>query len=467
MYISKLQVLAPGETAAPGTATGKAGIAASHVLGTPFNVTVNAVDQYWNLISAAPGDTIAITCTDNTATLPADAALAAGTQVFPITLNQRGSFTVTATNTSNALIANGVSASIASAVSLVWQGDGSVNLWNTNNALNWSNLVFGVTYYANGDSVAFDDAGSTTPAVNIVGTVTPASVTLASANNYTFVSTNGGGIGGTAGLTKTGSGTLTLSTSNTYSGGSSFSDGMVILSNANALPTSGTLAMTNNMLVLAAANIARGSITVGGPSAGFAAVGANRSVSLGNITWGNANFFSGSVTDVLVLGRAADSFTLDFQSQIDFGTGGNRIIQVDNGAAAVDVVISGRIQDNSATPGNLIKTGAGTLQLSHATSNYEGATEIQNGTVILTGGFNSGNSFVLGNGTTSGVLQLGNASTIKNLVVGSLTTSGTGTGNRVVGGNASVSTLTVNAGADVTLRLASSAARVPIRIIWP
>jgi autotransporter-associated beta strand protein len=445
---SKLQVLAPGETAAPGTATGKAGAPACNLAGTPFNVTVNAVDQYWNFISAAPGDTIAISSTDNTATLPADAPLAAGTQVFPITFNQRGSLTITATNTSNALITNGVSALIVSSVSLVWQGDGSVNLWNTNNALNWSNLLFGVTYYANGDEVTFDNAGSSTPAVNIVGIVTPSALTVNSANNYTLGSTTSGGIGGPARLTKLGAGTLTLSTSNSYSGGSSFSDGVVILTNANALPGSGTLAMTNSMLVLAAANLTRGSITVGGPIAGFAAVGSNRSVSLGNITWGNATFFSGSVTDVLVLGRATDSLTLDFQSQIDFGTGGNRIIQVDNGAAAVDAVISGRIQDNSATPGNLIKTGAGTLQLLHPTSNYEGATEIQDGTVILTGGFNSDNAFVLGNGTTSGVFQLGNASTNKNLTVGDLTTDGTGNGNRVVGGNANVSVLTVNNATD-------------------
>jgi autotransporter-associated beta strand protein len=441
---SKLQVLAPGETAAPGTATGKAGAPTSHLAGTPFNFTVNAVDQYWNLISAAPGDTIAITSTDNTATLPADAPLVAGTQVFPITFNQRGSLTITATNTSNALFTNGVSASIVSSVSLVWQGDGSVNLWNTNSALNWSNLLFGVTYYANGDEVTFDSVGSSTPAVNIVGIVTPSALTVNSANNYTLGSTTSGGIGGPARLTKSGAGTLTLSTSNSYTGGSSFSDGVVILTNANALPTSGTLAMTNSMLVLAANSLTRASITVGGPIAGFAAVGANRSVSLGNITWGNATFFSGSVTDVLVLGRATDSFTLDFQSQIDFGTGGNRIIQVDNGAAAVDAVISGRIQDNSATPGNLIKTGAGTLQLSHPTSNYEGVTEVQDGTVILTGGMNSGNAFILGNGATSGVLQLGNASTNKNLVVGSLTASGTGTANAVVGGNASVSVLTIN-----------------------
>ena len=125
LAFSKLQVLAPGETAAPGTATGKNGAPPYYLVGTPFNVTVNAVDAYWNFISTAPADTIAILSTDNTATLPADAALAAGTQTFSVTFNQRGTFTVTATNTSNALIANGVSASIVSALPIVWQGDGS------------------------------------------------------------------------------------------------------------------------------------------------------------------------------------------------------------------------------------------------------------------------------------------------------------------------------------------------------
>ncbi len=79
--------------------------------------------------------------------------------------------------------------------------------------------------YANGDVVTFDDTGSTTPAVNIVANVTPSAFTVNSANNYTFSSTTSGGIGGAARLTKTGAGTLTLSTSNSYSGGSIISDG--------------------------------------------------------------------------------------------------------------------------------------------------------------------------------------------------------------------------------------------------
>jgi len=98
LAFSKLQVLAPGETAAPGTGTGKNGAPPYYLVGTPFNVTVNAVDAYWNFISTAPADTIAILSTDNTATLPAPAALAAGTQTFSVTFNQRGTLTVTATS---------------------------------------------------------------------------------------------------------------------------------------------------------------------------------------------------------------------------------------------------------------------------------------------------------------------------------------------------------------------------------
>ena len=195
-------MLAPGETAAPGTTTGKNGAPPYYLVGTPFNVTVNAVDAYWNPISTAPGDIIAILSTDNTATLPVPAALASGTQTFSVTFNQRGSFTVTATNTSNALITNGVSASIVSALPIVWQGDGSLNNWDILTSANWTNLAGAAFTYSDGDVVTFDDTGSATPAVNIVATVKPSAITLNSVNNYNFGSTTSGGIGGSASLSK-------------------------------------------------------------------------------------------------------------------------------------------------------------------------------------------------------------------------------------------------------------------------
>src|SRR5262249_44797755 len=55
---AKLQLLAPGEIAAPGTATGKSGQVSSQTAGSAFNVTVNAVDTYWNVVNT--NDVIAI-----------------------------------------------------------------------------------------------------------------------------------------------------------------------------------------------------------------------------------------------------------------------------------------------------------------------------------------------------------------------------------------------------------------------
>jgi hypothetical protein len=93
---TQLQLLMPGETAAPGTATGKTGTPTAQTAGTPFNVTVNAVDANWNLVSST--HTIAISSTDANAALPANAALAGGTKTFAVTFKTAGSWTVTATD---------------------------------------------------------------------------------------------------------------------------------------------------------------------------------------------------------------------------------------------------------------------------------------------------------------------------------------------------------------------------------
>ena len=55
---SRLQVLLPGETAAPGTTTGKTGTPNAQTAGASYTVTVNAVDANWNLVST--NDTVAI-----------------------------------------------------------------------------------------------------------------------------------------------------------------------------------------------------------------------------------------------------------------------------------------------------------------------------------------------------------------------------------------------------------------------
>src|SRR5258707_189352 len=87
----------PGETAAPGTATGKTGTPTTQTSGVSFDVTINAVDNYWTPITNVV-DTVHITSTDTMATLPADAALVGGTGTFSVTFNASGTFTVTASD---------------------------------------------------------------------------------------------------------------------------------------------------------------------------------------------------------------------------------------------------------------------------------------------------------------------------------------------------------------------------------
>src|SRR5207244_9639944 len=48
---AKLQLLAPGETPAPGTASGKTGTPTAQIAFNAFNLTVNAVDANWNAVN--------------------------------------------------------------------------------------------------------------------------------------------------------------------------------------------------------------------------------------------------------------------------------------------------------------------------------------------------------------------------------------------------------------------------------
>ncbi|MHA8056751.1 beta strand repeat-containing protein, partial [Aquirufa nivalisilvae] len=103
--VNKLQVIMPGETAAPGTTTGKTGTPTAQTAGSSFNFTVNAVDAYWNLVSSAT-PTAVITSSDGQATLPSSAALASGTKQFALTFKTAGNQTVTATDQAATLTAN-------------------------------------------------------------------------------------------------------------------------------------------------------------------------------------------------------------------------------------------------------------------------------------------------------------------------------------------------------------------------
>jgi autotransporter-associated beta strand protein len=408
---AKLLILAPGETSAPVTASGKTGTPSLQTVAVPFNVTVNAVDEFWNLASST--DTVAITSTDGAATLPASAALALGTGTFAVTFNTIGAgFTVTATDVTDGTKTASTTPGLTSAgTPIVWQGDGLANQWNTTTA-NWTNAAGTPVTYVNTNSVTFDDT-SANPVVDIVGTVSPLSITVNSINNYSLGSVGGGLIGGTlGGLTKQGAGTLTLATANTFSGVTTVTGGLIALSSSLALQNSPLVTAGGSTPKVDPFNDAINpvTLTLGGLS------GAS-----GNMTAVIANYFN--VTELIL--NPGSGMTNSYGGVIANGAGGMI----------------------------LKKTGAGTQVLSGASS-YTGDTLIQNGRIVI-----SGNNdrlpntalVTLGDGANSGVLQVGDAGGARNQTVVTLQTSGSGTGNKVVGGSTNNSTLTLNIASSFSL----------------
>jgi autotransporter-associated beta strand protein len=113
---------------------------------------------------------------------------------------------------------------------LIWKGDGATNLWNTN-ALSFVRTGDTNQFtFRNGDSVTFDDTGSSSPFTQLGMEMQPYAVAVDTVNkSYTFGST--GLLSGTTALVKSGAATLTLSNANTFSGGTTIDTGRIRFGN--------------------------------------------------------------------------------------------------------------------------------------------------------------------------------------------------------------------------------------------
>jgi len=89
-------VLLPGETAAPGTPSGKSGTRRAQTAGFPFSITVRACDDQWATVTTVT-HSVSILASDASATLPAASQLTAGQGTFTLTFNAGGNFNVYAT----------------------------------------------------------------------------------------------------------------------------------------------------------------------------------------------------------------------------------------------------------------------------------------------------------------------------------------------------------------------------------
>ena len=117
---------------------------------------------------------------------------------------------------------------------LVWIGDGfNICAWNAFAAnAEWSG---GSVFFSPGDNVTFDDTYTYLNDVSLNGVLTPSSIKISASRNYAWAGT--GTIAGSAALVKNGPGTLILNNNaangytNTYSGGTVISNGIVNITN--------------------------------------------------------------------------------------------------------------------------------------------------------------------------------------------------------------------------------------------
>ncbi len=117
---------------------------------------------------------------------------------------------------------------------IVWTGSTNFN-WDSTTA-NWTDGTQNAVFSTAAD-VSFTESGNAASPVNLALDVEPGSVTVDSVKNYTFAGV--GKISGTGTLKKSGPGTLNLTISHTYSGGTYLNGGTLFTSTEAAMTTIG------------------------------------------------------------------------------------------------------------------------------------------------------------------------------------------------------------------------------------
>ena len=279
--------------------------------------------------------------------------------------------------------------STASSANLVWKGDGSVNPWDfaTANWLNGANPA----PFANGDSVTFDATGSIAPPVDIGATVLPGSVTVNSTTDYTFA--GAGKISGTASLTKSGSGRLTLLNANDYSGGTTVSAGTLQVGDGSVTGDIGSGPVVNNGAILFNQPDSR---TVAGAISGSGSI---EHQGVGTLTFAADNSYGGATT-------ISGGGTLQFGTGGTAGSLGSAPVAITAGTLAINRSGAFTLDNGLSGPGNLSLLGPATVTLAGANT-YGGNTTVADGRLVLDvanaipdGGATTG-GLVMNNGATS------------------------------------------------------------------
>ena len=272
-----------------------------------------------------------------------------------------------------------LSSSVAVAATNVWSG--GTGIWQTSGALNWDG---GTTAYLDGNAVSFNDTAST-GAVNLQGTVNPSSIVVSN-SVLTYVISGSGTIGGGTSLVKLGTKPLTLTTSNSFTGGVYLTNGGTLYVNnsyalgatnggvfvstssileigTNGFPGITVTGMTNTLLATTSAF--RGSTNSSGSNvwAGPVILGVDgltiSTEAGGNLTISGSITAKGAANYGLIFAPGANG-AITLSGPANVWNNGVNIFSYLNGSASGKVVLG---VNNGLATGAIIQGGNGILDL--------------------------------------------------------------------------------------------------------
>lgn len=328
--------------------------------------------------------------------------------------------------------------------------------WNTTSGT-WQQGVAGNwtggdgTFYG-GDTVIFNEPAAPST-VTLAGLLTPASVTVNNFSNaYTFSGTAGSAeITGTANLVKSGTGSLVITSAQSYSGTTAVNAGVVDVGNGGTAGSLGSGAISvgaagelvfNRSNAFTVANTLSGAGIIRKAGAGRMTVSGDNSG--GSLDW----YFSGTGTgdigfaNAAALGGSGSTITVEPSGTgaAFFGSNGNTT------DVAIDIGADGTFTWNGST-GNTttlsgVISGAGTFtKVSGETVVLTGANTHTGPLTVSAGTLRLGGAGVLGGGTYAGSLTNNATLNIDTTAAQAISGAITGTG-RLVKSNSGTLTLT-------------------------
>ena len=361
-----------------------------------------------------------------------------------------------------------------------WEGLAPLADWDTLLTESWAG---GDKKFATGDSVVFDDTAAAGGDVYVVGKLTPASLTFNhSSLDYNLIpadsTPNANEITGGTSLVKSGTGTLTITHTNSYTGGTRLDGGTLAFANG-ALATYGNITMNGGTLRWHGTNtqdISRRLVLTDGKTATFDTGSNNVSfnTSLGGSTATTAAVVKNgsgilSLTNSLSPGTYSGGTTIN-GGTLSLGTGGTAALTCSPdalGSGAVTIGSGARLRlwiqntQTHAIPNNFVLDG-GRLHAEDGAYNINGTVSVGAGGAILSavyGGKNLNmNGVISGDGPVTVEANSGQVRYLNNMTYTGATTVSNGT--LLLNGNAATSGFSLASGTTLALRSVNVSANI-------